>query len=208
MEKFSFDTINDFDNHIIKSIPNYDILFSSIKSISEYFFCENTNVYDLGCSTGKLLKSINNNCNKIGYDIANLLPKEEGFYEVDLNNKFNINNACVVYSIFTMQFLNPSCRKQYLLNIYNGLNKGGALIISEKIYQNQGKFQEILSFSHYDYKKNNFTIDEIFSKEKDLRFIMKPFIESELDQLLIDCGFTTKTTFWQMFNFKAIIAIK
>ena len=82
MEKFSFDTINDFDNHIIKSIPNYDILFSSIKSISEYFFCENTNVYDLGCSTGKLLKSINNNCNKIGYDIANLLPKEEGFYEV------------------------------------------------------------------------------------------------------------------------------
>lgn len=208
MEKFSFDTINDFDNHIIKSIPNYDILFSSIKSISEYFFCENTNVYDLGCSTGKLLKSINNNCNKIGYDIANLLPKEEGFYEVDLNNKFNINNACVVYSIFTMQFLNPSCRKQYLLNIYNGLNKGGALIISEKIYQNQGKFQEILSFSHYDYKKNNFTIDEIFSKEKDLRFIMKPFIEGELDQLLIDCGFITKTTFWQMFNFKAVIAIK
>ena len=37
---------------------------------------------------------------------------------------------------------------------------------------------------------------------------MKPCIESELDELLNECGFTTKTTFWQMFNFKAIIAIK
>jgi tRNA (cmo5U34)-methyltransferase len=208
--KFDFNTINNFDEHILKSIPNYDILISSIKSISEYFFVENTNIYDMGCSTGKLLKSINGNYNKIGYDNSNLLPKDDGFYNVDLNyiEKIKIENSCMVYSIFTMQFLNPSQRTKYLKKIYDGLLKGGALIICEKVYQEFGKIQEIISFSHYDYKLNHFTSDEIISKEKDLRFIMKPCLNKELTNLLKEAGFCMVNDFWQMFNFKGIIAVK
>jgi tRNA (cmo5U34)-methyltransferase len=208
MQKFDFNTIQDFDEHILKSIPNYDVLISSIKSISEYFFVDDTNIYDLGCSTGKLLKSINGNYNKIGYDIATLLPKGEGFIEADLNKPFDIENACMVYSIFTMQFLNPSKRLQYLKTIYDGLIKGGALIICEKVYQEHGKIQEIISFSHYDYKLKHFSSDEIISKEKDLRFIMKPCLNEELTQILKITGFSMVCDFWQMFNFKGVIAIK
>jgi len=208
MQKFDFNTIQDFDEHILKSIPNYDILISSILSISEYFFIEKTNLYDLGCSTGKLLKSINGNYNKIGYDIATLLPKEEGFYPIDLNEPFEIKNACMVYSIFTMQFLNPSKREHYLKNIYDGIIKGGALIICEKVYQEHGKIQEIISFSHYDYKLKHFSSDEIITKERDLRFIMKPALNVDLTQMLKDAGFNIVCDFWQMFNFKGIIAIK
>jgi len=208
MEKFDFNTIQDFDEHILKSIPNYDVLISSIKSISEYFFVEETSIYDLGCSTGKLLKSINGNYNKIGYDIATLLPQEEGFYAVDLNEPFQVENACMVYSIFTMQFLNPSKRYQYLKRIYDGLIKGGAMIICEKVYQEHGKIQEIISFSHYDYKLKHFSSDEIISKERDLRFIMKPCLNDDLTQMLKEAGFTMVCDFWQMFNFKGLIAIK
>ena len=208
MQKFDFNTIQDFDEHILKSIPNYDVLISSIKSVSEYFFVEESNIYDLGCSTGKLLKSINGNYNKIGYDIATLLPQEEGFCAVDLNEPFQIEDACMVYSIFTMQFLNPSKREQYLKRIYDGLIKGGALIICEKVYQEHGKIQEIISFSHYDYKLKHFSSDEIISKERDLRFIMKPCLNDDLTQMLKDAGFTMVCDFWQMFNFKGIIAIK
>jgi len=208
MEKFDFNTIQDFDEHILKSIPNYDVLISSIKSISEYFFVEETSIYDLGCSTGKLLKSINGNYNKIGYDIATLLPQEEGFTAVDLNEPFQVEDACMVYSIFTMQFLNPSKRHQYLKRIYDGLIKGGALIICEKVYQEHGKIQEIISFSHYDYKLKHFSSDEIISKERDLRFIMKPCLNDDLTQMLKEAGFTMVCDFWQMFNFKGLIAIK
>lgn len=105
--KFDFNTIENFDDHINKSIPNYDILWNSIISISEYFFVDNTNVYDLGCSISKLLKSLDIKCFKYGYDVATLLPQEEGFVNVNLNEPFPLMNACVVYSIFTMQFLNP-----------------------------------------------------------------------------------------------------
>ena len=47
------------------------------------------------------------------------------------------------------------------LKIYQGLNYGGALILCEKVYQDYGKVQEIMTFSHYDYKVKKFTADEI-----------------------------------------------
>lgn len=208
IEKFDFNTIKDFDTHITKSIPNYDILISSIKSISEYFFVDNCTVYDLGCSTGELLKSLNCNCKKIGYDNSSLLPNDVNFINIDLNEKVEIENACLVYSIFTMQFLNPNKRINYLKQIYEGLNCGGALIICEKTYKENGKIQEIMSFSHYDYKIKNFTASEIISKERDLRFIMKPNTNSELFEMLNVAGFKIVSSFWEMFNFKGIIAIK
>lgn len=206
--KFDFNTIENFDDHINRSIPNYDILWNSIISMSEYFFVDDTNVYDLGCSTGKLLKSLDIKCFKYGYDVANLLPQEEGFFKYDLNQPFPLMNACVVYSIFTMQFLKPYSRHNYLKIIYDGLNEGGALFICEKVYQDNGKIQEIFSFSHYDYKLTHFSSNEIINKERDLRHIMKPSSESELYNLLKEVGFSNVNTFWQMFNFKGIIAIK
>ena len=211
MIKFDFNTIKDFDNHINKSIPNYDLLINSIQSLSEYFFVKDANIYDLGCSTGKLLNSIKTDCNKIGYDYSSLLPTsaiDVEFKNINLNDDFKLYNSCLVYSIFTMQFLNPIKKLQYLKNIYDGLNDGGCLIICEKIYQDNGKIQEILSFSHYDYKLNSFSSDDILKKEKDLRYIMKPNSESDLNNLIQKAGFKTFSTFWQMFNFKGIIAIK
>ena len=205
---FDFNKIQDFDSHILKSIPNYDVLVSSIKSISEYFFVDDCNVYDLGCSTGKLLKSLKCNCNKIGYDNATLLPDESGFTKVDLNEPIEIQNACMVYSIFTMQFIKTTQRQRYLANIFDGLINGGAFIICEKIYQQSGKVQEILSFSHYDYKLTQFDGNEILAKEKDLRYIMKPCNDIELENLLSNAGFIVVSQFWQMFNFKAYLAIK
>jgi len=211
MKKFDFNTIENFDEHIDKSIPNYNVLIDSIKSISEYFYTKNANIYDLGCSTGKLLKSLNTPCNKIGYDNSSLLPENTSdckFENVDLNEDFDIDNACLVYSIFTMQFINPQKREKLINRIFDGLNKGGALIICEKVYQDSGKIQEILTFSHYDYKIKNFSTKEIISKERDLRYIMKPSTTTELNSLLNNVGFSHVTRFWQMFNFKGIIAIK
>jgi tRNA (cmo5U34)-methyltransferase len=214
MEKlFDFNKINDFDDHINKSIPNYDLLVEMIKSMSEYFYTPNSSIYDLGCSTGKLLKSLTFNCKKYGYDNSKLLPENSEvdnlyFENHDLNQKFPINTACLVYSIFTMQFLDPMKRKQYLTQIYEGMIPGGCLFITEKIYQEQGISQEIFSFSHYDYKLKQFTGNEILKKEKDLRYNMKPLHDTELSHLLKSCGFKVVTPFWQMFNFKGYICIR
>ena len=71
MSKFSFDSIQDFDNHISSSILGYDILHSLIVNISSFFIKTNVVPVDLGCTSGKLIKSIENQykCHCIGYDI-------------------------------------------------------------------------------------------------------------------------------------------
>jgi tRNA (cmo5U34)-methyltransferase len=204
---FSFDTIENFDNHIDQSIPNFGVLINSTKSIAEYFYVKGTNVYDLGCSTGKMLKEINTDCNKIGYDIASLLPDDKGFFSVDLNSEFPLENASVVFSIFTMQFLDPSKREQYIKTIYDGMNQGGALFMCEKIYRTDGKLQEIMSFAHYDHKLKSFPAEDIIAKERDLRFIMKPWQDDRLNKALQAVGFEI-SVYWSMFNFKGIIALK
>lgn len=43
-----------FDEHIDKSIRGYGDLLDDVISMSRYFVEDNTNVYDIGCSTGKL----------------------------------------------------------------------------------------------------------------------------------------------------------
>ena len=212
MTKFDFNTIQDFDSHILKSIPNYDLLIKCILSMSEYFISKDSNIYDLGCSTGKLLKSIPYKNVKIGYDCADLMPKKNEddvmFFNVDLNNSFEVKNACIVYSIFTMQFLNKESRQNYCNLIYQGLNTGGAFILCEKIYQEDGLLQEIMSFTHYDYKCTQFTEEEIIKKERDLRYIMKPNTLQANIILLNKAGFKNITTFWQSYNFIGLIAIK
>jgi len=91
MEKFDFNTIKDFDSHILKSIPNYDVLIEAIISMSEYFVTKDAIIYDLGCSTGKLLKTLPFPNDKIGYDNAALMPpsaNEITFKKVNLNLPF------------------------------------------------------------------------------------------------------------------------
>lgn len=214
MKKFDFNTIENFDDHINKSIPNYNYLIENIIGLSDYFIEKDSIVYDLGCSTGKLLRKVTKEANKIGIDIAKLIPEKDDlenniqYLNLDLNKGFRLKNASLVYSIFTMQFLKRPARTNYIKNIYNGLNTGGALILCEKIYQKDGFFQEIMAFTHYDYKCKNFTEKEIITKERDLRYIMKPDTLEENINMLKAAGFTKITQFWQSYNFIGLIAIK
>ena len=217
VDKFDFNTITNFDDHIKKSIPNYEILLETILSISDYFISNDSHVYDLGCSTGKLLKLLDPSKDiiKHGFDNSKLMPKiDEGawgrinFKEVDLNGDFSLINASLVYSIFTLQFLKRERRGAFCDHVYKGLNKGGAFILCEKIYQEGGMMQEVMAFSHYDYKCKHFSEEEIIKKERDLRLIMKPNTLKQNMELLKESGFEAITPFWQSFNFIGLIAIK
>ena len=59
MNKFSFDTVKDFDNHINNSIKGYDLLDYLILNLCSFFTKEETIVIDLGCTTGRLIDKIN-----------------------------------------------------------------------------------------------------------------------------------------------------
>lgn len=214
MGQFSFDTIQNFDDHILKSIPNYDILFSSICQLSEYFIDNDKTIYDIGCSTGKLLKYVRRNFPKVkmvGVDYSeNLLPSENDieFIKFNLNNNFEFINPCIVYSIFTLQFIKKENRKRVIQNIYNALELGGVFIIAEKTYAETSFIQDIFTFAYYDYKKISFSEKEILDKEKDLRRILHPNTQEDNLKLLKDSGFKIIEKFYKYFMFEAYICIK
>lgn len=211
-QHFNFNKIDNFDDHINKSIPNYDILFDSVKCLSKHFMVPKTFVYDVGCSTGKLIKTLDHPKElKIGIDNANLLPKgDEGaiWLEKDVTKEPCFANASLVISMFTIQFIPIEDRAKILKAIYDGLIPGGAFIFCEKTYSENGDFQDIMTFSYYDMKRKYFTEKEIMDKEQSLRGYLKPLTEIQNGSLLIQAGFSRIQKFWQIFNFCGYVVVK
>ena len=55
---FSGNTHKNFDNHIKKSIPLYDLSHEIGIKISDFFLPNGSKFYDLGCSTGTFIKKL------------------------------------------------------------------------------------------------------------------------------------------------------
>jgi len=135
-DKFSFATIKEFDNHISSSITGYSVLHSLIINISSFFIKSNTTPIDLGCTSGKLIKHIQNeyNCKCIGFDIVS----ENFDTDLDLrlqditDPNFEIPKTNIIYSIFTLQFVEYDKRLSLLKKVYNSLFKNGVFIFCEK----------------------------------------------------------------------------
>jgi len=212
MSKFSFDTVRDFDNHINSSINGYDLLHNLIINMSSFFIKKETVPIDLGCTSGKLIRAISEKygCQCIGYDIT-----DAQFIEgLDLRKQditedsFIIAETNIIYSIFTLQFIEYKKRLPLLKKIYNALLKNGCLIICEKEICANGILQEVFTFSNYQYKQQYFTPADILSKEQDLRGLMNPLETQENIKLLRLAGFKVIEPFFQSLNFKGYICKK
>ena len=219
-----------FDEHIDWSIRGYSNLLGDIIGFSRYFVEGNTNVVDLGCSTGKtterMLLHNKDHCKDatyVGVEIAegffdNLderlkkLTKKEPWAKVEFHKgdvrDYEFDNCSLVTSIFTLQFMPKKDRETVIERIYDGLNIGGAYIFAEKIYTENAFIQDMLTFNYYDFKCQKFNYDDIMSKEQTLRHMLKPNTWKEIEDMLMGAGFKSVQVFWQNFLFLGAIAIK
>ena len=221
-----------FDEHIEKSIRGYSHLLNDVINYSRYFVEDDTNVVDIGCSTGKLTQALleenEDHCTKatyVGVEIA------EGFYNdlddrhehisstypwADVNfikddiRNYTFQNCCLITSIFTLQFMPPRHRQEVLQKIYEGLNHGGAYIFAEKTICEDARLQDMMTFNYYDYKRETFTTEDIMDKERTLRHMMKPNTWTEILDNLYHAGFDESRVqpFWRNHTFVGAIAIK
>ena len=218
MTKFDFETIENFDEHINLSIPDYSSMVEQVVNFSSFFIKPNSAYYDIGCSTGSLLtkinlKNINTGFRAIGIDKSRHLTDchPDTFicdFETDLDGFEFDENTTFITVIFTLQFLSYETKVKLLEKIHDSLKVGGGVIICEKIFLNDGFFQDLFTFTHYDYKLKSFSEKEIMQKQFDLRYIMRPVSERENLQLFSDAGFHKVESFWQSLNFKGWVLIK
>ena len=171
---WDFDTVvKEFDNHISKSVPGYLECQNLVSDISVFFIKKNSTIYDIGCSTGtfaKLVykKNIEKKVNSIAYDISDKMIK----YAKNKKSKIkfikknimtvNFKKSDFISSMYTIQFLHPKDRQELINKIYKSLNWGGAFILFEKIRAKDARFQDLLNFLLFDYKKKIKSIPKIF----------------------------------------------
>jgi len=222
--KFTFAQSKEgFDKHIDNSIRGYSDLWHDVVQIGKYFIEDDTNVVDIGCSTGKLQKSMieayHGHIPKAQYtgieieeDFYGEYAKDESLYnrlryfKGDVRD-YEFDNCSYVTSLFTLQFMPPKNRREVIQKVYDGLNTGGAFVFSEKVFSCNPRIQDMMTFMFYDHKKKSFTEKEILDKEVQLRHMMKPNTKTEIFEMCHDAGFETHV-FWQNFNFIGIIALK
>tara|TARA_A100001011_G_scaffold335050_1_gene363751 strand:- start:4067 stop:4771 length:705 start_codon:yes stop_codon:yes gene_type:complete len=208
-----------FEDHVIKSVPFYEHSHEIALGLSDFFLKNGSYCYDLGCSTGSLLKKINDRhsdkkINFVGFDDSNEMlkiarkNKKIKFLRKDIN-KIKMSKSDLILSLFTIQFIQPKERQKIFNKIYKSLNWGGGLFLCEKVRGNDARFQDILNFLYFDFKKKkNLSDNEILNKEKSLRGIMEPFTINANYDFLKRAGFKDIMPVYQYLCFVGILAIK
>jgi len=213
-----------FDSHIDMSIRGYSALLDDVVALSRYFVEGSTNVVDIGCSTGKLTQRIHDH-NKlvsdvqyVGVEIAEgfsadledrkkSLPDASFLHPMDIRD-YSFENCSLVTSLFTLQFMPYSCRKEILQRIYDGLNTGGAFIFGEKVDTTHSRIENMMRTVYYEFKNKSFDYEDIMKKELTLQNMLKPNSWKEIEDMLNEVGFKAVQSFWQNHLFIGAIAIK
>ncbi|CAH0533186.1 Carboxy-S-adenosyl-L-methionine synthase [Vibrio stylophorae] len=228
MGDFTFDAhvAEVFPDMIQRSVPGYSNIISAIGMLAKRFATADSNLYDLGCSLGAATLSMRrnievDNCHIIAVDNSSAMVErcqrhiqnyradtKVTVIEADIRD-ISIENASVVVLNFTLQFLNPDDRERLLAKIYQGLNPGGILILSEKFTFADETSNELLIDLHHDFKRaNGYSELEISQKRSALENVMRPDSTQTHHQRFARLGFSHSETWFQCFNFGSMFAIK
>ncbi len=219
-----------FAQHVSRSVPGYEEGHLLTVQLSDFFVKNDSTCYELGVSTGTLIKKLakyhcdrgRNHVRWIGVD-RELAMIERAELEIesfdpylkninlvveDLKN-FQFDTTDYVVSYYTIQFVDPRERQKLFDRIYEALNWGGAFVLFEKIRGSDARFQDILTLLYQDYKlSQGYTPGEILTKARSLKGVLEPFSwQGNLD-LLKRAGFVDVQPVFQNICFQGILAIK
>lgn len=221
---FDGDVAGTFVHHVRQSVPYYDVGHDLVCSISDYF-CHNDSVcYEIGVSTGQLIRKLaEHHAHKpkirwVGIDpIENMivkakehcagLPNVELFVDDALT--YDFDKADLFVSYYCVQFIRTRQRQELFNRIYERLNWGGAFVMFEKVRGPDARFQDMLVSLYNDYKtRNGFSAEEILNKTASLKGILEPFSSEGNLGLLRRAGFTDTMTVMKYLCFEGFLAIK
>jgi len=215
-----------FEDMIKRSVPGYDLLIYMIGLYAQVFVTDDSNVYDLGCSTGVAtcmvasvtkghpvnIIAVDNSQSMItqcqsNLDQAGVLPQVDCLCR-DIN-EINVENSSMVILNLTLQFIAPDNRKEILQRLYDGLNEGGVLVLSEKVVFPNAELNKSMTDLHQAFKKTQgYSELEISQKRTSLENILIPDSIEHHQERLKTIGFSQVFLCFQCLNFVSFLAIK
>lgn len=213
-----------FDDMIHRSVPFYNEVIELVSDVAIKYAKENARIYDLGCSTANTLLSIyqklpHKDVALIGVDTSSDMlniarnkahaygaPIE--FLQADILD-VAYKNADIFISNYTLQFIRPMKRAEFIKSIYERLNEGGIFIFSEKVISEDSRLNKELIDIYFDYKRTKgYSESEIMQKRVALENVLVPFTDKENEQMFLKSGFKRCEILFKWVNFSTFVAIK
>lgn len=215
-----------FPDMIQRSVPGYSTMVSAIGKLAEQFQQADSKIYDLGCSLGaatlSMRKYINQtNCQIIALDNSEAMVercknnikayKSDVPVQVQLADILDVElqPSSFIVMNFTLQFIPPEHRQTIVNKIYDALLPGGAFVVSEKLRWQDDSINQTINDLHLDFKRaNGYSELEISQKRSAIENVMKIDTEQIHLERLNKAGFSSRSIWYQCFNFASFVAIK
>jgi tRNA (cmo5U34)-methyltransferase len=224
--EFNEEVAKVFDDMLVRSVPLYQESIKRQSQLALEFYQAGSRIYDLGCSHGNLGQMIldrfrTRRFSMVAVDSSlpmikkyktrlEVMPDASaiklvcGFLEDIL-----IQNASVVLINLTLQFLKPEKREDLITRIYQGMNPGGILLLTEKTIHPVPRMDALQIQAYKAFKlENGYSELEISQKREALEKVLLPDSLEIHRQRLLNAGFSIVETWLQWFNFASILAIK
>lgn len=213
-----------FVDHIKQSVPLYELGHSLICQVSDFFIHRNSNVYEIGTSTGELIRKLaqhsrgKTGAQFTGFDVEPEMIAQARKHCADTPSVkivhedirlADLDKADFIVSYYTMQFVPPAHRQEIFDKIYERLNWGAAFVMFEKVRAPDARFQDMVMQLYNEFKlQNGFSSEEIVEKSRSLKGVLEPFSTQGNHDLLARAGFKDVTTIQKYLCFEGFLAIK
>jgi len=224
-EPFRFDqeVTRVFPDMLRRSIPGYAASIEAIGALSARFVRAGTNCYDLGCSLGAASLAMRQGARSddvvvIGIDTSEAMVErcrdmvgDDPAIRIELADMRDVDyqNASMIALNYTLQFIPVEDRDALIQKLYDGLNPGGLLVLSEKVIDNDPQLEQLLVDLHHEHKRrNDYSELEISRKRTALENVLVPERVDDHKARLTKAGFQHIAVWLRYFNFVSLIAIK
>lgn len=212
-----------FDDMVNRSVPHYKMVQALIVELSRKLLKQGDRVYDLGCSTASTLFALEQalpfDLELFGVDTSAAMIEQAQKKSQAFNSHIKllledilevvIEDADLIISNYTIQFLRPKKRDEMIKKIYESLNDEGVFIFSEKVIMEDKRLDKAFIEIYYDYKKaQGYSEFEIAQKREALENVLVPYTFEENKEMLEDAGFKSVDTLFRWVNFTTYIAKK
>jgi tRNA (cmo5U34)-methyltransferase len=208
---FTFSGIaNEFNRHVTEQLPWYNMIKGIVSFIIRSYVNKNGLIYDIGCSTGNIIKEIENIIKERNVEVIAIDTEKEMldlYPDIGVKKCIDCMSPSCEYEPFdvsllflTCQFLESNKRKDFLYNLYSKKKKNGIMIVVDKFIskKNDGYFSGIMNRFNLLLKlKNNLNASDILNKELSLSGIQIPLHCNELPG--------KKTEFFRIGDFRGYV---
>lgn len=224
-----------FDDMLERSIPQYGLMRETVADVASDFFQSGTSIVDLGASRGGAIAPLirKHGAHARYYDLVEtsdpmldvLRERFSGWQDTPNGDRVRIHDhdlrdglpdevtgsgASVVLCVLTMQFIPVNYRQQLMAQIYNSLNRGGALVMVEKVLGEGARLDDLMVDRYHRMKRERggYSEEEVRRKAMALEGELVPMTAEFNRELMSRAGFRPVDTFWRWMNFAGWVAVK